>query len=71
MRKVIDLDEHFKMDRTISKSFSTFEEMEREGDFWLDTPVEERYYAVEFLRAQWIALNGFSDKMDRNYFEYR
>jgi len=71
MRIDIDLNECFKMDRTIGKSFSTYEEMEQEGDFWLDRPIEERYYAVEFLRAQWIVWNKFSNKMDRTYFEYR
>jgi hypothetical protein len=38
---------------------------------WLSRPVEERYYAVEFLRAQWIEMNNIPTEMDRAFFEYR
>ncbi|MEO6884036.1 MAG: hypothetical protein ABI199_08430 [Bacteroidia bacterium] len=59
------------MDRTIVKNVSSAEEAEMESIFWIERSVEERYYAIEFLRAQWIEMNQLSPKMDRTYFEYR
>lgn len=52
MRKEIDLSIYFKMDKTIVHTFNSFEEAEKENAFWLKQPVEQRYYTVEFLRAQ-------------------
>jgi len=71
MKKDIDLSEYFKMDKTILKTFNSFEEAEEDNAFWLSRPVEERYYAIEFLRAQWIEMNNLPQQMDRKYFEYR
>ena len=67
----IDLSTYFKMDKSIWKTFDSLEESEKENAFWLDRPVEERYYAIEYLRAQWIELNKLPEMMDRTFFEYR
>lgn len=70
MRQEIDLGVFFKMDRSIAGKNSP-EELEKQSKYWLTRPIEERYYAVEFLRAQWIELNNLPTKMDRTFFEYR
>ena len=62
MRKDIDLSAFFKMDLMAVDVQSTD---------WHSRPVEERYYAVEFLRAQWIEMNNLPTEMDRTFFEYR
>lgn len=71
MTEEFDISSFFKMDRTIVKNVSSAEEAEMESIFWIERSVEERYYAIEFLRAQWIEMNQLSPKMDRTYFEYR
>ena len=71
MKDRIDLSTYFKMDRTYGKVFHSAEEAEKENAFWLERPIEERYYAIEFLRAQWLELNQLPTVMDRNFFEYR
>ena len=71
MKKEIDLNEYFKMDKTIIKQFNSFEEAETDSAFWLSRSVEERYFAIEFLRGQWIEMNNLSSVMDKMHFEYR
>lgn len=70
MKKDIDLSSYFKFNK--SKWYIiTPEETEKQNAEWLFRPVEERYFAIEFLRAQWIEMNNLPAKMDRSYFEYR
>jgi hypothetical protein len=71
MRKDIDLGAFFKMDRNVGGEIIFGTEEEDLLNSWLDRPVEERYYAIEFLRAQWIEMNNLDTEMDRNFFEYR
>jgi hypothetical protein len=59
------------MDRSITEIINSGENADRHLLHWLSRPVEERYYAVEFLRAQWIEMNNLPTKMDRTFFEYR
>ncbi|CAN5294466.1 hypothetical protein BH09BAC5_BH09BAC5_04320 [soil metagenome] len=70
MREEIDLSTFFKMDRSVVGKNSP-EEQEVQLKYWLTRPIEERYYAIEYLRAQWIELNNLPTSMDRTYFEYR
>jgi hypothetical protein len=65
----IDLSLFFTMDKSIVREIRNAEE--EDICYWLTRPVEERYYAVEFLRAQWIQMNNLPTQMDRSYFEYR
>lgn len=71
MRKDIDLSIFFKMDRTVGGMTDFKNESEEHLTYWLNRPIEERYYAIEFLRAQWIEMNNLPTEMDRNFFEYR
>ena len=71
MKSEIDLSTYFKMDKTYGKVIHSDEEWEKENAFWLDRPIEERYYAIEFLRAQWLEFNHLPTIMDRSFFEYR
>lgn len=70
MRTEIDLTAFFKFDKSVAENKSP-EQDEIHMKFWLTRPVEERYYAVEYLRAQWIEWNNLPTEMDRSFFEYR
>lgn len=72
MSNDIDIIASFKMDKSVFQSFNSFEEAEKENFiYWKNRPVKERFYAIEFLRAQWIEMNNLPTTMDRKYFEYR
>lgn len=71
MKKDVDISAYFIKDKAALKQLNSLEGAEREPAFWLDRAVEERYYAIEFLRAQYIEKNNLPQTMDRQYFEYR
>jgi hypothetical protein len=64
-------DHQFKMDRSFLIQFDSFEEAEKIKLASDDLSLDDRLRAIEFLRMQWIEMNGLSTKMDRTYFEYR
>ena len=61
----------YKMDRSRVIAFNSFEEANAENSLWMDRSVEERFLAIEFLRAQWIELNNLSTVMDKSFFVIR
>ena len=67
----IDLENYFKMDRTYFSYISSEEDAIKEKAYWLERSEEERFFAIEFLRNQWIKMNGLPDKMDRKIFDYK
>ena len=71
MKKEIDLNEYFKMDRKYFSYFSSEKDILKEKSYWLGKTAEERWFAVEFLRKQWIEMNDLPTKMDRKYFDYK
>jgi hypothetical protein len=60
----------FKMDRTHLVQFGSFQEAEK-FNLASQMNVDDRLRAIEFLRKQWIDLNGLNSTMDRSFFEYR
>lgn len=59
------------MDRSYFSYISSQKDALKEKAFWLDKSEEERWFAVEFLRTQWMQMNDLNIKMDRSYFDYK
>lgn len=61
--------QEFKMNRKNARFISLEEDKLKNETWWLTRPVEERFYAIEFLRHQYMEMNGIEPIMDRQYFD--
>jgi len=60
---------HFKLDRTKVKFVDIEDDKIENTVYWLTRPVEERFYAIEFLRHQYMEMNNIPPVMDKTFFE--
>ena len=61
--------QEFKMNRDNAKFVSLEADKEQNEKWWLTRTVEERFYAIEFLRHQYMEMNGIEPVMDKKYFD--
>lgn len=62
---------NFKIDRNKVKFTSLADDEHENTVYWLTRPVEERFYAIEFLRHQYMEINGIEPVMDKKHYEVR
>ena len=57
------------MNRDKVRFISLEEDRKKNTGWWLSQPVEKRFYAIEFLRHQYMEMNGIEPVMDKQYFD--
>ena len=57
--------EEFKMNRDKARFISLEVDKKQNDAWWLTRTVEERFYAIEFLRHQYMEMNGIEPVMDK------
>lgn len=60
----------FSMKRSNVKFIPLDADKDKNTTYWLTRPVEERFYAIEFLRFQYMEMNNIEPVMDKTFFEY-
>ena len=61
--------QEFKMNRENAKFISLEADKKQNDTWWLTRTVEERFYAIEFLRHQYMEMNGIRAVMDKQHLD--
>lgn len=61
----------YSLDRKNVKFVSMESDQHYNDNWWHNKSVEERFYAIEFLRHQYMEMNGIEPVMDKSHYEVR